>query len=476
MEQQLDEQHHNPAPPALAFANIQLSLQQLKWFTIGVPILFLLVVVLIGYFLTTEFIFSWFGLLLLVGITTCMILGFSELVFAIVAGIQARQLQQTRELLALHEAGLEITQELELETVLQRVVNRAASLVGARYGALSLLTTNTPERRIANFITTGMSAEEQALIGNPPQGYGLLGVILDEGECLRLDELSTHPASCGFPPNHPPMHSLLAVPIIARGTLHGHLYLTEKIDATSFTADDEATLNRFATQAALAISNARLHHLAREVAISEERALLAREMHDSVAQVLGYVNTKAQAAQGFLAQGQADRANTQITQLANAARESYADVREHILGLRMTTDPTTGGGLLPTLQRYLGSWQEQSGVTVDLVMQPDESVFRNLPPRIELQLLRIIQESLSNVRKHAAAKQAQITIIKEATTIEIRISDNGVGFDPAALGRADFPRFGLTGMRERAAVIGADLDITSTPGHGTEVCVLLKTS
>ena len=120
--------------------------------------------------------------------------------------------------------------------------------------------------------------------------------------------------------HHPPMRSLLAVPIVSGGSVLGNLYLAEKQSAVEFSEEDQETLVRFATQAALAIENARLHRRIRDVAISEERERIAREMHDSLAQVLGYVNTKAQAVLELLKRGEDDRAAIQVGQLGEAAR------------------------------------------------------------------------------------------------------------------------------------------------------------
>jgi signal transduction histidine kinase len=265
------------------------------------------------------------------------------------------------------------------------------------------------------------------------------------------------------------MRSLMAVPVASRCRILGNLYLTEKAGATGFDQADEATLVRFATQAAVAIENARLHALAREAAIGEERARLAREMHDSLAQVLGYVNTKAQAAQELLRAGQVDRATDQIGQLGQAAREAYVDVREHLLSLRTTR--AADQGFLDALRQYLERWEEQSGVRVDLQADPDDEALGDLPPTAELQLLRIIQEALSNVRKHAGATVATVRLGAADGRLAVAIEDNGAGFDPAALAPSAFPRFGLTGMRERAEAVGGTLEIRSTLGAGTRVLV-----
>jgi signal transduction histidine kinase len=294
-------------------------------------------------------------------------------------------------------------------------------------------------------------------------------VVLTEGQPLRLTDLTRDPRSVGFPPHHPPMRSLLAVPVVSRGRVFGNLYLAEKEAAPSFDAADEETLDRFATQAALAIENARLHRQVRALAVTEERERIAREMHDGLAQVLGYVNTKAQAAQTLLRAGENERAAAQLGQLAEASRASYADVREGILGLRTSL----GGerGFVDTLRDYLERWQGQSDVAVRLVTEPAAGFAPRLAPNAEVQLLRIVQEALANVRKHAAARQAEVRLTQADGCLEAVVEDDGTGFDPGALGRTALPRFGLATMRERAEAVGGSFSVASTPGYGTRVTV-----
>ena len=310
-------------------------------------------------------------------------------------------------------------------------------------------------------------------MGPLPVGHGLLGVVLTEGQPLRLADLTRDPRSVGFPPNHPHMRSLLAVPVVSHGRVLGNLYLAEKEAAVAFGLDDEETLRRFATITALAIENARLHRQVGALAITEERERIAREMHDSLAQVLGYVNTKAQAAQALLQNGQSDRASAQLGQLAETAREAYADVREDILGLRAS--PVDDRGFLAALGDYLARWQEQSGVEVQLITDPPAGFAAPLSPSAEVQLLRIIQEALANVRKHANARQATIRLSQRTDDVEAVVADDGSGFDPAALGRSTSPHFGLATMRERAEAVGGDFDVRSHPGGGTRVMVRVPT-
>src|SRR5947207_13122732 len=135
------------------------------------------------------------------------------------------------------EAGLALASELSLEVVLRRIVELAIDMTGARYGALGVL---GPNGLIEEFLTVGVSEEERRMIGHPPTGRGILGVLIEEAQPLRLPEISRDPRSFGFPPDHPPMKSFLGAPVKARGRVFGNIYLTEKQAADEFTREDEA--------------------------------------------------------------------------------------------------------------------------------------------------------------------------------------------------------------------------------------------
>jgi signal transduction histidine kinase len=159
------------------------------------------------------------------------------------------------------ESGLILVSEQSLEAVLQRIVELAVEVTEARYGALGVL---GPEGLITRFVTIGVTPEERTAIGHPPIGRGVLGVLITDPEPLRLPEVSRHPRSMGFPPNHPPMKSFLGAPVKARGKVFGNIYLTEKQGAEEFSPEDERALVVLATQAGVAIENARLHEEARQ--------------------------------------------------------------------------------------------------------------------------------------------------------------------------------------------------------------------
>jgi two-component system, NarL family, sensor histidine kinase DevS len=161
---------------------------------------------------------------------------------------------------ALVEAGIALSSELSLEAVLQKLVETSAVLAGARYGALGVL--DPSGQRLERFLTTGIDEEARRAVGDAPTGRGILGVLIRDAVPLRLHDLSQDPRAVGFPPGHPSMRTFLGVPVALRGVTYGNLYLTEKEGGADFTQDDEDAVVMLASQAAVAIENARLYESA----------------------------------------------------------------------------------------------------------------------------------------------------------------------------------------------------------------------
>jgi signal transduction histidine kinase len=155
------------------------------------------------------------------------------------------------------DAGIALSSELSLDALLQRIVESAAELTGARYAALGVI--DRTGQALERFLTTGVDAETHVRIGDLPRGRGILGVLIRDATTLRLHDLGDDPRSAGFPPGHPPMRTFLGVPVLLRGTAYGNLYLTEKADGADFTEEDEDAIQMLAAQAAVAIENARLY-------------------------------------------------------------------------------------------------------------------------------------------------------------------------------------------------------------------------
>lgn len=157
---------------------------------------------------------------------------------------------------SLVDAIMPLSADLELPEVLSRIVSGACELLGARYGALGVL--GRDGRSLSGFHTHGITPEQAAALGPPPTGHGVLGLLLTDPRPLRLHDLATHPRSVGFPPNHPPMRTLLGAPIRIRDRIFGNIYVAEKVDGGDFTSDDEALLVSLASAAGSALENARL--------------------------------------------------------------------------------------------------------------------------------------------------------------------------------------------------------------------------
>jgi GAF domain-containing protein len=168
--------------------------------------------------------------------------------FAEITGMQGR-------MAGLLEAVLAVSSGLELDETLRQIVRAAVGLVDARYGALGVL---GADGMLTEFVHVGIDAATRARIGPLPTGHGVLGVVLEDTGPLRLAELSEHPASVGFPADHPPMSTFLGASIRARGEVYGRLYLTEKNGGDVFTEDDEVVLQVLAGAAGIAVDNARL--------------------------------------------------------------------------------------------------------------------------------------------------------------------------------------------------------------------------
>ena len=372
--------------------------------------------------------------------------------------------EQNAKLRALNEANLLISEERLVSSVLQRVVDISRELSGARYAALGVL---DDDGHLGAFLTSGIDEQVRDAIGDLPSGRGLLGLMLERTEPLRVDTLSDHPASVGFPPGHPRMTTFLGVPIRYKDRAVGSLYLTDKHGGAPFTPEDEEIVRLFSNQAAVAIQNAQLYERVQALAVETERTRISREMHDGLAQVLSYVNTKAQAIEALLDNEDVPSARAQLKELSQAAREVYGDVREGILALR-----TQAGGersFADALAAYITEYQHQLGPSTRVDLRIPDNL--NLTPLQEVQILRIVQEALTNARKHASAEHISVTFSQGTRGLEIEVWDDGSGFNPLAIKRGEWPHLGLQTMQERAEAIGGAFEIESTPGNGTRVRV-----
>jgi len=241
-------------------------------------------------------------------------------------------------------AALSLGSELSLDEVLHRIVELAAEMTGARYGALGVLGEGD---RIIEFVTHGVTPEERAAIGHPPTGRGVLGVLIDEAKPLRLASIQDDPRSVGFPPNHPPMRSFLGVPVTARGEVFGNVYLTEKQGAAGFTEEDEETLTLLAAQAGVAVANARLYEEA------ERRGRWLASSHEVITAILS--GTPGDRVLSLVAARARElvMASTSLIALPGDGGDlsivaADGDHAAELLGVRIPTEHSLSGDVLQT--------------------------------------------------------------------------------------------------------------------------------
>jgi signal transduction histidine kinase len=250
----------------------------------------------------------------------------------------------------------------------------------------------------------------------------------------------------------------------ARGSGPGaHALLVERSSGPAFRAEEKLILEMYAVAAAAGIENADRLEEAQHLATVEERERIARDLHDDLGQLLGFLTAKIQAAQELVATGRSTQAAEELSGLESAARTLSAQVREAILGLRTSTGPDRPLGL--ALEEYTAEFGIQAGMRT--TFEGPVTAGELLPTPARYQALRIAQEALSNVRRHARASSVAVALHQTDGVLEMEVRDDGIGFDPAAT--AGSGRFGLKTMSERARALGGTFEVRSAPGEGTTV-------
>jgi signal transduction histidine kinase len=364
---------------------------------------------------------------------------------------------------ALVEATRAIAEVLDVEAVLRLIVESVRGLVGAEYAALGIVDATG---RIERFITVGISPEERALIGAPPRGHGVLGLIIREHRSYRIPDITKHPDSSGFPPHHPTMHSFLGVPVVTQGRSVGNLYLTNKRGAPEFTDSDQLLVEMFALRAGIAIENARLHEQVQRLAVVEERERIARDLHDGVIQAIYGVALSLEDIPSMMAD-EPDEAAARIDRAIDSLNLTIREIRNFILGLR--SELLHGADLLAGLATLANEFGASGSAEIELDLAIDPDVAATIPIAHRVQLLQMTREALSNAARHARARRTRIVMRIEDGMLVIRVEDDGVGFDPTAVRSAG--HLGLANLYDRAAAFGGTVTIESTLGSGTTLSI-----
>ncbi len=369
------------------------------------------------------------------------------------------------QLEALLDAILAVSADLALAETLRHIVAAAARLTHAQYAALGV-----PDESgafLAEFVTHGLSAEQEARIGHRPRGHGLLGVILRDGKTLRLRDLAEHPQSYGFPPNHPRMTSFLGTPVRHKGRTLGNLYLTNKQGVEEFTEEDEHLVELLATHAGLAIENARLYAQVQQLRVVEERQRIGMDLHDGVIQSIYAAGLTLEFIDSQLVDGDVAAARERLRSAIGALNNTIRDIRAYILDLRPRR--FEGDDLIGGLQQLLAEFKANTLMAVEFAADPNAD--RALRPEARQALFHIAQEALSNAAKHSRASRLEVSLTHAGGSVQLALRDNGRGFNPHEVQRR--VGHGLVNIQDRAQALGGQAAIESPEGRGTEVRVLI---
>lgn len=369
------------------------------------------------------------------------------------------------QLEALHEASLAIVSTRTPEQILQRLVELARDLIGARYAALGVLGS---QGSIDEFYTAGITEEERARLGAPPQGHGLLGVLLTEGVTLHVPDIAQDPRRVGFPPGHPAMRNLLGVPVAQAGQVVGNLYLADRLadgdgpdSESEFSGEDGRLLALLAGYAAAVIEQARLAEQVRTLAVAAERERIRTDLHDGAIQAIFSVNLELEsAAEEVTADPPAARRRIDLA--IDRLGDVMKDIRAYILGLQ----PVPAAESLPeALAALLAGTRAHTLLETDLQVTGDGDP--DLPPVVAQELLQMAREAVANVVRHSKASHLRVTMHLTAHDVHLRIVDNGNGFES----RVPLPpeHTGLRNLLERVRRLGGTLLVESAPGAGTAI-------
>jgi nitrate/nitrite-specific signal transduction histidine kinase len=422
----------------------------LRWLSVIAPMVAVAIIELVSDDLLDTALPLPLDTLVVVGIVAVLAWGFSTVAFRRIDQLSAELRARNADLerreasaRALHRVSVAIAALDDLDEILAAIVDQARERLGVN---VALLLTYRPDGEAYVAAASGLDAGIDRGGGFP--GPNATRFVRPDLAVARLE-----------------------APLQRAGETIGLLMVGSRLER-GFEVDEVETLSSLANQAAIAIENARLQARLRELAVVAERERIAREMHDGLAQVLGYVNTKSQAVEELLAAGRTDEARGLLAELAAAARSIYVDVREAILGLRSPVIP--GVGLVAAVEDYAARFAEASKIAVEVDASDGARRFE-LAPDAEAQVFRIVQEALTNVRKHSGAARAEVSFTVRDSRLEVIIADAGDATEaPAAA--ADRPRYGLQAMRERAASISATVDWTHPLDGGWQVHLVVAPS
>ncbi|MBN8634353.1 MAG: GAF domain-containing sensor histidine kinase [Anaerolineae bacterium] len=347
-----------------------------------------------------------------------------------------------------------------LGEVLERIAEASRELVGAKYAALGV-----PDGRggLEFFEFSGMDREHVPIIGHLPLGRGLIGAVMRERQPIRVEHMQSDPRSSGFPANHPNMERFLGVPVMAGNVLYGQLYLADRLDGKPFNEQDQWLIETLAGYAALAIAGANLREQQRRVALLEERDRISMELHDGVIQSLYAIGMHME----LLRLSEKPVEATELQGMVGSLNDVIEDIRSYIQNLKLRE--RYGRNLREFIYDITRKLHIPRTVNIE-IDTPSENL-ATLSPQIYEAMCQMANEGISNVIRHASASHLKISASQTDRAFQLKIADDGVGFDPDDV--EAHSGLGLRNIQHRARMHGGDVYIDTAPGQGTCLTISL---
>ncbi len=402
---------------------------------------------------------AWVNVVVAFGGLTPAAFIFSTFVFGTMARLERDLRDRNRRLALLNAVATDASESLELEEVASAITRNLAQAMTAEYAGLALASEDDGELRLV------------AQSGRPPamtDAGGQLGPhdcgcrqAVTEGRTIVVQD-SRQNASCAGVLPEASAATCVSAPIRSKGKTIGAILLARS-KSLPITADEVDLVTALGLQVGPVLQNAQLFGQTGAIAVLQERQRVAREVHDGLAQTLGHLSLQVGITDRLLADRDLDGVRAEVDAMGQAVRDALEDLRQSLVDLRIPFSAC--GDLRRTLREYVARFSLQTGIPCHFENQRGPALA--LSPSAEVQLIRIIQEALTNVKKHAPGASVWLRLQTSGRQVHVTIQDDGPGFEPADVG--DSGRFGLQTMKERAESAGGGFVIESRPGSGTRL-------
>ena len=439
-----------------------MSIRTLRWITVIAPTTFVVAFEFVTRVLTPDIVPGWGHVVVALAAISSAAFAFSTFVFTSVSHLERQVSERNRRLAVLNSVAAHANESLDLQEVANAIAGDLIEGLDADAAAVTLEGEDDGELRLVGQAGRGLELGLNQMLGAA------------DCECRRVVALdhplvieNAHEApSCARVVAGGKPATCVSAPVRSKGNGIGAL-LVLRAGRRTFSKDEVDLVSALGSQVGPVLQNAQLFSKSGAIAMLQERQRVAREVHDGLAQTLGYLNVQMGIIDQLCATGELAAVRAELHTMASVTRDAYEDLRHSITDLR--TPVALGGGVRRTLREYVERFSLQTGIRTHFEGHTGTPAV--LSTESEAHLLRIVQEALNNVRKHAAGATVWVSVEADSRRVNVHIRDDGPGFDAATV-RQDH-RYGLRTMVERAEASGGTLAVESRPGQGTTIEVMM---